>query len=838
MADIQLRLDKDVLVIEGAMGTMLQQMEISSEESGLLLNVLDPELITDIHRRYKAAGANCAVTNTFGGTKAKLQTYGLAERAEELNRAGVRAAKDADVQHVLADVGPCGLTMYPLGTASFEDVYQQFFEQISFLAAEGPDAILIETMADIAEARCAVLAGKAACNLPIFVSCTFNEYGRMDLSGTDPATAALILEGVGADAVGMNCGLGPEQMLPLFAQMAQATALPLLVQPNAGIPYLDAKGITVFPGTADEMAAAAWEFRRLGAQVIGSCCGTNPVFTAAIYAAVGDTDVVLRQPPLSVGRMVLASPNKNVAIGPGLPTRILGERINPTGKPELAAELEQGSMSLVRRFAEQQEQAGADLLDLNVGAPLVDAKIALPAAAQALVGFTSCPLVFDTTDPVALEAALRIYPGRALINSVNGDPESYELVFPLAKEYGAGIIVLALDKSGVPSDVEGRMAIIERVRQAANEHGLQDHDLLCDLLTMTAATNPQAPETTLLAVEQATSAGLATVLGISNVSHGLPERPMLNAAFASAAVAAGLSAAIVNPNDATMISTIRAQSDSSEHLSLESGLETWRLAFARAMQKAAAGTEKLAEARSSATSDDSVQQDVPEKGASVIPEVVEAEKNLKGAVLRGDADAAPGCIDAIVASGVDAATITDNLLAPTLKELGTAFERGEAFLPQMMVAAEAMKAAVARIKHYLPIANADDFSGKVVFCSVKGDVHSIGKDICIALLESQGFKVFDLGVDVEPAAILDAARENDADVVCLSALMTTTLGAMQQTVNLIYSEEPRYRDDPGRAVLVGGAVVTKRWADIIGVGYAADAPSCVEIIREVCRSKA
>ncbi len=838
MADIQMRFNKDVLVIDGAMGTMLQQMDISTDDCTMMLNVLDPEVIIDIHKRYVAAGAQCVTTNSFEGTRAKLAVHGLAERADELNRAAVRNAKVAGAQHVLADVGPCGLLMQPFGDAGFDDVYAQFFEQVSSLAKENPDAILVETMTDISEARCAVLAAKAACDLPIMVSCTFGANGRMDLSGTDPATAALILEGVGAAVVGMNCGLGPNQLLPLLKQMVQATSLPVLIQPNAGIPQLDQHNKTVFPGTADEMAEAAIAFRSAGAQLIGSCCGSNPVFTAAIHALVGDTDVVCRKDPEAGSSMVLTSLTRSVQIGCGHPVKVIGERINPTGKPSLTEELERGSMSLVRQFAEQQELAGADLLDVNVGAAQVDAAVILPAAVQALSGFTSCPLVLDTTDIIALEAALRLYPGRALINSVNGDPESYESVLPLAKRYGAGVIILALDRKGVPKSLEERVAIIQHVREAAHTYGLKDRDLLIDMLTMTAATDPQAPLTTLRAVAYVHELGLASVLGISNVSHGLPCRSELNAAFASAAITTGLSAALVNPNDQTMMQAIRDTGGTADEASLDQSIEGWTSVYRQAMQKAAEGTDKLvAEVeKSSGASHDS--QDIKHQGSkpenSKLSETATAELQLRQAILRGDREAMPALVDAAIGSGFAATALVDTILAPTLNELGAAFERGEAFLPQMMVAAEAMKAAVSRIREYLPQTDESDYAGRVLFCSVKGDVHSIGKDICIALLQSQGFQVFDLGVDVEPETIVSSIREHDVDVVCLSALMTTTLTAMRQTVELIYREEPSFKEASGKAILVGGAVVTQRWADTIGAIYSADAPGCVERVRQIC----
>jgi len=807
MPDIQLRLGRDVLVVEGAMGTMLHRAGLPAGECPELLNITAPEMIGDVHRLYKLAGADCSVTNTFGGSSIKLAEYGYADRVEEFNRAAVRIAKRDGAPHVLADVGPTGLVLQPLGSATFDEVFEAFAEQVRALAAETPDAILIETMTDIAEARCAVLAAKSACDLPVFVTCTFGLSGRMDLSGTDPETAAVVLAAAGADAVGMNCGLGPDQMLPLLKRMAAATTLPLIVQPNAGLPTLDAEGRTVFPGTSAEMGVAAAAFRAAGAAVIGSCCGSTPSYTGSIVDAVADKDVV-DIPGRGYAGTVLAGPRRVVVLGAGGPVRVVGERINPTGKPTLKTTLLEGSMSVVRSFAAEQEAAGADLLDVNVGAAGVDAASVLPAAVLALVGTTELPLVLDTTDPVALEAALRVYPGRALINSVNGDPASIAAVLPLAKRYGAAVVVLTLDDAGIPEDSSSRIAVVERIREAAHAIGLGDADIVVDALVMTAATNADAPRVTAATVSAAHEMGLATILGLSNVSHGLPDRQLLNAAFFDACVAAGLDSAIANPNDHVVMEAVRLANQTRE-----AGVEpdahqlvwaAWDTAYGLALAHAEAGAEALVGDAASGASD------------------VDPRAALEGAVLRGDSDGAPALVDAVIAAGTPAAEVIGAVLTPAIQRLGDAYGRGEVFLPQMMIAADAMKAAVKQVKTHLP-ETAETSEGRVVFATVKGDIHSIGKDICVSLLESQGFDVLDLGVDVGLDSVLEASH--DADAVCLSALMTTTLPAMRDTVSALMQAHP------STPVLVGGAVVTQEWAASIGAGYSADAPGCVRAVR-------
>ncbi|TLM80103.1 MAG: methionine synthase [Actinobacteria bacterium] len=703
---------------------------------------------------------------------------------------------------MLGDIGPTGLVLAPLGGAAFDEVFEVFAEQAAALASAGPDALIIETMTDIAEARCALLAARSVTDLPVFVTVTFGANGRTDLSGTGPEEAAIVLEACGAAAVGINCGLGPEQMLPLVERLARACSVPVVVQPNAGLPVLDADGNTVFPGTPDEMGAYAARFVDAGASVVGSCCGSSPAFTGAIADFAKERAVAPRETPAGVG---FAGPRGWVRVGAGRPIAVIGERINPTGKPELADSLREGSMSVVRRFAAEQADAGAAALDVNVGAAGVDAAEALPAAALALAGVTDLPLVLDTTDPAALERALRVYPGRALVNSVNGGEESMAAVLPLAARYGAAVVVLALDDAGIPHEAAGRLAIVDRVCARAHEAGLRDEDLIVDTLVMTAATDAGAPRVTVAALAGVKERGLAAMLGVSNVSHGLPLRGRLNAAFLAAAAEAGLDAAIVNPGDPVVAEAVRlADKARAAGAGAARPGQAWA-AWDDAYEAALAGAHGGGEPGDAGADDD---------GGAV-------EARLAAAVLRGDADAAPGLVDAAVAAGAAPGDVIAGVLTPAIQGLGDAFGRGEAFLPQLIVAAEAMKAAVARAKTYLP-PGASEPAGRVAFATVKGDVHSIGKDICISLLESAGFAVADLGVDVPPEAVAAAAA--DADVVCLSALMTTTLPAMQASAWAVEAASP------GVPVLVGGAVVTEDWAHSMGLGYAHDAPGCVRAV--------
>ncbi len=792
MPDIQMRLGRDVLVLDGAMGTMLHKHDLPEGQSLVQLNVTAPDIVEEVHRLYTLAGADCATTNSFGGTRLKLAAYGLEDQVAELNRAAVRVARAGGAKHILGELGPTGHVLQPLGAAGFDMLFDAFAEQAAALAAERPDAINIATMTDIAEARCAVLAARSVTDLPVFVTCTFGLNGRMDLSGTGPETAAVILEAAGASAVGLNCGLGPEQMLPLVEKMARATTLPIIVRPNAGLPRL-VDGATVFPGTAEEMGAYAARFVDAGASLIGSCCGSTPAFTGAIAGYIAGRSPVERpKPPAGVR---VAGPRGVVGIGSGSFVRV-GERINPTGKKRLAESLRAGRLDVVRDYAIEQADAGADLLDVNVGAAGVDQREMLPRAVLALSGLVDQPLVLDTTDPLALEAALRVYPGRALVNSVSGEAASLDAVLPLVARYGAATVVLALDDSGIPHEAEARVAVVERIREAAHVAGLTDHDLVADTLVLAAATQDDGARATLDAIGRvASDLGLATIAGVSNVSHGLPGRPELNARFVELALEAGLAAGIVNPSEVVTLDPATAEAATHVLLGEDSRAEQW------IAHVAARGAE-----------------DGPVSLQTAVGTPVD---RLGLAIERGDADSAPGLVDRLIDEGAAPQSVIADVLTPAIQRLGDAYGRGEVFLPQLIAAADAMKAAVERAKSHLPEGSAAH-EGRVVFGTVKGDIHSIGKDICVSMLESQGFLVEDLGVDVPVDRFVEAA--DGADAVCLSALMTTTLTNMERAVAAI-------RESSDAAVFIGGAVVTRDFADALAAGYSEDAPGCVNAVR-------
>jgi len=831
MESLKNRLGHDMLVLEGAMGTMLQEAGLLGSGAPEALNLIEPDSISRIHSFYRMAGADCAITNTFGANRAKLAHYGIEDMLSEINRKSVGIARKGAAPYVLADMGPTGLT---LKNSTFDEIYSIFLEQASALASGKPDGFLLETFTDIGEIRIAILACKeAAPELPIIALVSFSESGRMELSGTDPESAAIILEGLGVCAVGLNCGLGPTQMAPLALAMRTSCKLPIVVQPNAGMPALATDGSTIFPGRPEDFSTFAQSMRAAGIAAIGSCCGSDPEFTAAIAYEISGVECAQTFQASQAAQDIqatstglrIASPQRSLNISS---LRSIGERINPTGKPALKAELQEGTMTLVRSLADEQQVAGADILDINVGVAGIDESAALQAAVTAVSETFSTPIAIDTTNPEALETALKAYPGKALVNSVTGEARSLNAVLPLVARYGAAVIVLALDDEGIPETPQGRLEIVRKVRDHARAQGIPDENLLVDSLVMAAAADKDAPQVTLETMQLVhEELGLATVLGISNVSHGLPNRALLNAAFLNAAIHYGLDAAIVNPNDkviADVIKTANASHDCSESPELESrkheALKTFETLLKEALkpQHVPAG----ADADTDCANVNTAQQ-------------LSAKERLANAIVLGDSDEAPKLVDILVAAGTEPGDIIESILTPAIQKLGEGFAQGTVFLPQLMVAADAMKAAAEQAKSYFPTQGGESdqhSSATVVFATVKGDIHSIGKDICCSLLESQGIKVVNLGVDVSTERIVAAVEEHKAGAVCLSALMTTTLPAMVESAKAL---QTAYPDIP---VLLGGAVVTKDWAEAQNGLFEKDAPSLAARIVELLSTSA
>lgn len=778
------------------MGTMLQKQGLLTEGCPELLNVDHAAEITAIHRLYVEAGANIIETNTFGGNNIKLAEFGLEERVAELNAAGVKAAKSACSKDTLValSVGPTGKMMQPIGPLTFTEAFTVFKEQISAGVNAGADVICIETMSDLGEARAAVMAAKeTAPNVPVICCMTFQPDGRT-LMGTDPTTAVITLQSLGADILGANCSGGPKELEQVIAEMATVNKVPLLVAPNAGLPVLEGDK-TIFPLTAAEMGSYAPLLVQAGASIVGSCCGSTPEFTAAIKKQV----VGLTPAPGYQPKTYLTSSTKTVIVGGDQPVRVIGERINPTGKKLLSAELRQGSLARVVQEAVQQVEKGADILDVNVGLPDIDEPTMLVKAINAVQKVVNVPIQIDSTDAKALEVALQAYHGKALVNSVNGKEESLATILPLVKKYGACVLGLTLDDGGIPHKAEDRLKIAERIVERAEQYGIPKEDVLIDCLVLTASAQQQdVLETVKAAGLVKERLGITTVLGVSNVSFGLPNRKLLNKTFLAMALAAGLDAPIINPHDTEMMDTIRAAQ-----------VLTYRDKDSKQFIAAFANQTNTTSQKPTA--------ETPASPAEA----------LYKAVVNGLKEGVTEQVEQVLANGQTMLGIVDEILIPALDEVGAKYEKGEFFLPQLMQSAEVVQLAFARLRQELSASNAVD-KGTIVIATVKGDIHDIGKNIAKVLLENYGYNVIDLGKDVPPETIVQAAKDQQAKLVGLSALMTTSIPNMKETIIQLKAAKLDCQ------VMVGGAVLNQRYADMIEADYyVKDAREGVRVAQQV-----
>lgn len=786
-----------VLVLDGAMGTMLQERGLRPGQSPEELNLTLPEVVAGVHREYLDAGADIIVTNTFGGSRAKLEHYGLQDRIVEINARAVAIAREVcgDRAYVAASIGPTGQFVEPVGDVSFDEMAAIFREQAQALINAGADLITLETFLDIKEIRAAVIAiREISPEIPVIAQLTFDNEGRTVL-GTSPEAAAVTLEAAGADIVGSNCGLGPDGICDVMAAMRRVTRLPLISQANAGLPTL-VDGATVFPGTPDDMTAFHDRLLDLNVRVIGGCCGTTPAHIRAIREALALRDQSLRACGPAEGVTFLSSRTTVVAIGAGLPAAIIGERINPTGKKGFAQELQDGKVSYIRREALEQTARGAVLLDVNVGTPGIDEPAAMERAVVTVATAVGAPLVLDSSDPAALERGLKAADGKVLLNSVNGEAKSMERVLPLARKYGAAVIGLALDETGIPETAEGRLAVAERIVEAAGKAGIRRPDVVIDCLTLTVSAEQKRAMETLRAVRLVKERlGCPTVLGVSNISFGLPRRPLISSAFFAMALAAGLDAAIVNPKEEEMMA---AWHSSMVLLNRDPNAAAYIAAYAGVAPPAAepAATGELPDIR----------------------------QRLARAVITGDGEGIVSLVEEALSHGLEPLQVSNEGLLPGLEEVGRRFEKNQVFLPQVMQSAEAMQAAFARLKQEMT--GEAESKGTILMATVEGDIHDIGKNIVCTLLENHGFRVIDLGKNVPADRIVAEAERNGADAVGLSALMTTTMTEMENVLARLRAAGIR------TFTMVGGAVVTQEYADRIGADlYARDAMEAVARIK-------
>ena len=783
-------------LLDGAMGTQLQYRGLKPGETPELWNLSRADDVRAVHEAYFAAGANAVYANTFGANPAKY--HGDAP-IEDVIAAGIGIAREAAKSArglVALDVGPTGRLLKPSGDFEFDAAYDAFAAQIRLGAAAGADFVAIETMGDTYELKAAVLAAKENSQLPILATVALGEDGKL-LTGADVECVAALLEGLRVDAMGFNCGFGPDMMLKYARRLAAATSLPIAVKPNAGLPKV-VDGQTVFTVGPEEFAKDVAALVDAGASIVGGCCGTTPGHIAALK---GLADRALPARTLPIDRTVVTSGSRSVEI-PANDTIIIGERINPTGKKKLRAALSEGDVAYVLREAVSQADAGAHILDVNTGVPGLDEPAVLDSTIQAVQSVTDLPLQIDTSDPKALESALRHYNGKALVNSVNGKEESLSAVLPLVAKYGGAVVALTLDESGIPPTADGRLAIARKIVSRGAEYGLKPSDFMVDVLCLAVSADAGSANTILEALGRVKAElGCRTCLGVSNISFGLPARPLLNAAFYTMALARGLSAGIVNPLAADMMTAYKAFRALTAR---DSACGEWIASYTdwSPVAPSAPGGQRAAAASAGASAS--------------------SESALASAIRHGLKSDAAAMAKSALADGRVPLDLIDGEIVPALETVGMGFESGRVFLPQLLMAAEAAGAAFEVVRAALPQQDAGDVRGPVVMATVKGDIHDIGKNICRALLENYGFKVIDLGRDVPPEKVVETASREKARLVGLSALMTTTVGAMEETVRLVHEKLP------GCKVTVGGAVLTEDYAARIGAdNYSKDAMGLV-----------
>lgn len=790
-----------ILIFDGAMGTMLQKKGLKVGENPELLNIKSPEIIEEVHREYIESGANVITTNTFGANERKLKLCNL--QVEDAVDAAVKIAKkaigDREV-YVALDIGPIGELLEPMGTLSFDDAYEIFKRQIVQGVKSGADVILFETMTDLYELKAAVLAAKENSNLPVLCTMTFEENGRT-FTGCLPEAMVMVLDGLGVDALGVNCSLGPKQLKPIVEEICRVSNIPVMVQPNAGLPTLSINNETKYDVTKEEFAETLCSFVDDGVSIIGGCCGTTPEYIKELSERTKNKTVVKREKNYY---SALCTPSKIVKID-GI--RIVGERINPTGKKLFKQALINGDMDYILNKAVAQTEAGAHLLDVNVGLPQINEPEMMQKVIKEIQGILDIPLQIDSSDREAIEKGLRYYNGKPNLNSVNGEDKVLESILPLVKKYGANVIGLTLDENGIPAKAEERFKIAEKIVKKAGEYGIRKENVFIDCLVLTVSAQQAEVQETLKAVRMVKEKlGVKTLLGVSNISFGLPNRKIINETFLALALANGLDLPIINPNENGMIRVI----DSYNVLyNYDKGSEYYIKNYADVIIESSTEVKK-------------------DKNKPISSE--STEHDLKYIVIKGlKEEAKSETIELLKVK--KPLEIVNEYLIPALDEVGEKYEKGILFLPQLIQAAETVKNSFAVLKVEISKNNHQAISkGKIIVATVKGDIHDIGKNIVKVILENYGYEMIDLGKDVPVETVVSEAKKHDVKLIGLSALMTTTLRSMEDTIKAL-------KDDGycGK-VFVGGAVLTPEYAEQIGADfYAKDAKESVEIAKQVLR---
>ena len=789
------RLGKELLYFDGGMGTLLQERGLQPGELPETWNLLHAEEIREIHRKYIEAGSDIVLTNTFGANALKFHddAYSL----EEIVNAAVGHVKAAAEQagngrriYTALDIGPTGKLLKPMGDLDFETAYEAYKEVMIYGEKAGADLIHIETMSDTYELKAAVLAAKENTSLPVFATTIFDERGKL-LTGADVPSVVALLEGLRVDAFGINCGMGPEQMIPILEQITKYSSLPVIVKPNAGLPK-QKNGQTYYDVSPEEFAEVMKKIVEMGAVVIGGCCGTTPDHIKAMADACRMIPI---KPVEKKNFTMVSSYGQSVFLGTG--SKIIGERINPTGKKRFKQALKEHDLDYILREGITQQDNGAHILDVNVGLPDIDEPALMKEVVQELQSVTSLPLQIDTVDVEAMEGALRIYNGKAMVNSVSGKQESMDKVFPLIQKYGGVVIGLALDENGIPADAEGRVQVAKKIIAEAAKYGIEKKDIVIDALAMTISSEPEGAKITLETLRRLRDeVGVCTVLGVSNISFGLPSRPIVNSIFYTMAMQNGLSVGIINPGSEDMM---KAWYAFHALMALDSNCEKY---IARYAQQPGTTPVQAAGGNHTMTLQSAIERGLKEEASSITAELAEQK---------------------------DALDIINEELIPALNNVGEGFEKGTVFLPQLLMSAESAKSAFAVLKERMDQSGeVQEKKGKVILATVKGDIHDIGKNIVKVLLENYSFDVIDLGKDVPPEKVVETVLEQDVHLVGLSALMTTTVVSMEETIRQLREKAPDC------LVMVGGAVLNQEYADMIGADfYGKDAMQSVHYAQKV-----
>lgn len=791
-----------IILLDGATGTELQKRNMPKDVCPEQWVLAHPHVLKEIQQGYIDAGSDIILACTFGGNRIKLREFGLQDKVLQFNRELVAISKEAAGNNCLVagDLAPTGKFVEPFGEMKFEEIVDAYKEQVQGLLQGGVDLFFIETMLDLQETRAAVLAVRETCDLPLIASMTFDT-GAKTLTGSDPVTVLITLQSLGADAVGANCSTGPEDMLQVVKLMAAYARVPIMVKPNAGLPRL-MEGRTVFDMGPEEFGKYAADLVAAGAGILGGCCGTTPLHIRSARESLSGLNPAGRESDPSC--RALTSSRSTVFFGDNYPLTIVGERINPTGKKKLSEELKNGKFTEVRRLAAEQVENGAAILDVNVGMPGIDEKETMVEVVKVLSNAVSCPLCLDSSSPDVLEAALRIYPGRALINSISAEKKKLRRLLPIARKYGAMFILLPLSDAGVPELAQERYAVIREIITAAGEYGFTNNDIVVDGLVMSVSSNQSAGLETLKVIKWCgETVGCATIAGLSNVSFGLPEREHINAAFLAMGAGNGLSMAIANPSN-SIVMDIKAACD------VLSARDKNSLAYI---------------SRYNAGNVENTRKDEQKNNLSVV-------ERINKAILEGDRENVVGLIKDALTDGADPSGIIDGYLIPAITRVGHLYEERKYFLPQLIQSAEAMQTAFAYLAPFLTAtrAGSDRENPVVVLATVKGDIHDIGKNIVGLMLRNNGFKVHDLGKNVSAEDIINAARKFQAQIIGLSALLTTTMVEMKTVAELIRREGLKVK------LMVGGAVVTESYAREIGAdGYSPDAYEAVKLAKRLVR---